>query len=1045
MQLYRYNNRKWFGWAVGILIVSALLFSFALIFHWLPKGGNLNIVWELIRFTLAGLVLLAWGVLNVTPARPGGFVIAFAELGEEKTEDGAADGLIRSARRRTILPSRAEFDEDEPLSQMSSRFLNELRSARNATALGTLPPGKQARILPPGRSSSTTNSSVSATALALRSPQIGGGADGSNGATTGNDRVGLARTTNSFGRREGGMFVSEFDDDEKRPTSKVKFTPPARFFAWESVSGAPALTDYLQESARTEIADLQLKEHDKDLITLYPMVYANSRETALREAEIPQATVVIWGWNLYHKRRDFVPVFEVREPLENNRPARAQMQILGLKSFDLGIQTARHSIVFSAFVAGLGAYGYAGQTRNKDEHQLYQKARAEFSLALIASYMYGERSQYNHMIDRSIIYFFLGNTLYYLDDLDEAANAYREALALEGEMIEARHNMGVVLFLQNKFDQAQKSLIKVVQLNPNLAVARLNLGVVYLAKKQYARARQELQNSIKLNPRYAAAYRIIGLSYRQEQEYEKAVSYLQEALAVSPGGKYAEAHVELGLVYSELSRLDTVNDEQAYDFFERATQELKQATEENPSLPEAHYHLARLLHSSGQEDEAGLALLEAVRIRPHYSEAHELLADIYEKRGRIDLRDKHLELMAKARQASSATTPDEHIRQAIGFRLTKNYPQAREELEKALQMEPRNTKALFELGVVYQDIEETDKALSTFQTVLKLPAAPVEVYNRISNILFQQEDRQAAVDLLRQAVTQDPLNPKLQYYLGNAYRKQKTDGKAIESYIKAIQLDSDMAEPHFNLGMIYLNRKQVNDAILQFREVVRIRPEDYETFLFLGRAYMRNGQIDQAVMVIEEAISLKSDFLEARLLLGEIYLRQAEPERAIDQLQVVQTYNPNDLRARELMGKAYAQAGQLERAIETFQDIITVAPDSVSAHYNLGVSYVSQKRYREAISEFVAVVQNKPDDADAYFNMGVSIHELLNGPQQASLEASQLDVYFNQEVEAFRRAIQLSPTNPEPFRYLGQLYLRTNNGQEAMKYLNEYNRLKKQT
>lgn len=1041
MQLYRYNNRKWFGWAVGVLIIGTLLFSFALIFHWLPTGGRLGIVWELIRFTLAALVLLAWGVLNVTPPRPHGFVIAFAELGEEREEDGASYGQIRQQRRRTLLGGRrdlADFYQEEPLSKASSRFLDELRKNRAARPVANLPAAKNPRALPSGRPGSSP-ASTTAMVLARRSaPPINtGAADGSNSA-------GLAmRTRSSLSR--SGVFVNEFGEEETRSPGMKKPVPPDYFFDWEDTDGAHSLSDFLQAAAVREIGEAELKDADqKDAATLYPLVFANSRETALREAEIPQADMVIWGWNVYHTRRDFVPVFELREPLENSRPARGQMQIMGLKSFDLGLQTARHSTVFSAFVAGLGAYGFAGETHNKDEFQFYQKARSEFSLALMASYMYGERSRYDHSVDRAIIYFFLGNTLYYLNDLENAANAYREALMLDGDMIEARHNMGVVLFLQNKFDFAQKSLIKVVQLRPNLAMARLNLGVVFLAKKQFPRARQELQNAIKLDPKTAQAYRIIGVSYRMEQDYEKAIAYLNQALEYSSGGKYAEAHLDLGLVYAELSHLDDISERESYYYFDLATAELQEAINENPNLPEAQYHLARLLHVSGQEDEAGLALLEAVRIRPSYSEAHELLAEIYEKRGRLDLRDRHLELMAKARQASSATTPDEHVRQAIGFRLNRNYVQARDELEKALSMEPRHTKALFELGVVYQEMEETDRALNTFQSILKLPAAPVETYNRISNILFQQEDRQGAIDLLRHAVNQTPDDPKLHYYLGNAYRKQKTDGKAIESYIRSIQLDTDMAEPHFNLGMIYLNRKQVNDAILQFREVVRIRPEDYETYLFLGRAYMRNNQVDRAVAALEEAISLKADFLEARLLLGEIYLRQAEPERAIEQLLVVQTYNPNDLRARELMGKAYAQAGQLDRAIETFQDIIAVAPDSVSAHYNLGVSYVSQKRYRDAISEFAAVIQNKPDDADAYFNMGVSIHELLNGPEQASLEASQLDVYFNQEVEAFRRAIQLRPTYPEPFRYLGQLYLRTNNSEEAMKYLNEYNRLKRQ-
>ncbi len=1045
MQLYRFNNRTWFAVAVGIVVVAALLFSFGMIFNWLPKGGQLDVLWELLRFTLGALVLLAWGMLNVTPPRPGGFVIAFAEFGEEREADGAAQGLLRPARTRLRAIMRREmqagFDEDEPAAVGNSRFLNELRQIRHTQPSANLPAGRGVRALPAGRVGSNSSASpATTTALALADRQNKTATAGADG---GNPAFGQGRTNSGggrvLGRSTGEPFLSEFDDNT-RPAPKVKFQPPEQFFAWEEAVGAHALTDYLQETLKTELNDTDLGS----AVSLYPLaVFVKSRESALREAEVPRAHAVVWGWNAFHKRRDFVAVFELKEPLENKRPAPGQMQILGLKSFDLGTQTARQSSIFSAFVAGLGAYGYAGETHNKDEHHFYQKARSEFSLALTASYMYSDRDHYQDAIDRAIIYFFLGNTLYYLGDLDNSANAFREALAIDPEMIEARHNMGVVLFMQRKFDFALKSLIKVIQLRPNLAIARLNLGVAYLARGQYPAARRELQNAIKLDSKYAAAYRIIGVSYREEKDFDRALQFLQEALRVSPQARYAEARVDLALVYAEQSENQEISDDEANALYRAATRELSTAIVENPALPEAHYHLARLLYEGGQEDEAGLALLEAVRIRPGYSDAHELLAEIYEKRGRIDLRDKHLELMMKARQASSATTVEEHIRRGIGARLTKNYELAREELEKALRMEPRNAKALYELGMVYQELDDQDKALLTFQMVLKLPQPPVDTYNRISIIKFQQEDRQGAVDLLREAVAQDPTNPNLHYFLGNAYRKQKTDGKAIDSYIKAIQLDPNMADPHFNLGMIYLARKQTNDAILQFREVVRIRKEDHMTWLLLGRAYRQNNQTEAAVEAIEEAISLKSDFLEARRLLGEIYLRQAEPERAIEQLLMVQTHNPNDLGARELMGKAYAQAGQLERAIEVFQDIILVAPDSATAHYNLGVSYVSQRRYRESVNEFAAVTQIKPDDADAYFNMGVAIHEILNGPEQAYIEAAQVDIYFKQEVDSFNRAIRLRPTNPEPFRYLGQLYTRINNLAEAKRYFDQYQRLKK--
>lgn len=1040
MQLYRFINRKWFGIGVGLLVLTALLFSFALIFNWLPGGGNLALLWDFLRFVLAALVLVSWAILNITPPRPSGFVIALAELGVEPGPQAALNGSIKPARHgfgsifgrayRPVCPdaelealARNQVYQEWRLRRPAAPLRAGLAPATPANSLKLLPEKPAGPSGLPALASSQTGFASTAQ---LRPPKPGSPAQpGSRSA--------------GFRAQNAVVDLNEVKA-EFSSAPPVRIAPPEWLFAWETVAGPKSLTAYLQLALRNELVATDLKE----AVSFYPLVFVKNRAAALRDGSVYTADCIIWGWNVYGQPRQFVPVFELKEALEDRRPNRGQMQILGLNSFDLGCLAARHSTIFQAFVAGLAAYGSAGGSHTKTEHHFYLKARSGFSQALIAAYMY-EAARPPGAVACSILYFFLGNTFYYLNDLDNAAKAYREALAIDAELIEARHNMGVVLFLQRQYDLASRNLINVIQLRPDLAVARLNLAVLYLAKKQVSAARRELKNALKLNPQFAAAYRLLGISYREE-DYAAAVRYLEEALRVSPGGKNGEARVELGLVYAARSHSNDANlsTEQAFSYYRQAIEQLQQAITENPNLPEAHYHLARLLYGAEREDEAGLALLEAVRLRSGYSEAHALLAEIFEKRGRIDLRDKHLESMMKARQESSATTPEEHLRRGIGARLTRDFGLARDELEKALRLEPRNTGAHFELGIVFQEMGDLNQALTTFQAALKLPEPPLEVYNRLSNLKFQQGDRQGALDLLRQVVAARPDVARLHYYLGNAYRKQKTEGKAIESYVKAIQLDPAMAEPHFNLGLVYHNRRQFNDAILQFGEAVRLRPEDYEAYLFLGRAYRATNQLAKAVVALEEAVSLKADFLEARLLLGEIYLRQDAPDQAIEQLLTVQTYNPTDLRARELMGKAYAQAGQLERAIEIFQDIIVVSPANPSAHYNLGISYVSQRRYREAISEFMAVVQNKPEDADAYFNLGVAVHELLNGPDQARLEAAQVDTYFNQEVESFGRATKLNPANPEPYRYLGQLYSRTNQMELALKYLNEYQRLKKQ-
>jgi len=1035
-RLTRYINRPAFGLAAGAFIVLALAFAFANIFKWLPAHFG----WEslLIRVILGILVLGIWVLLNIPPPKLNGFVILLAQLVEEHEPEGAIYNSFQKPYRLSNNNKLPELDEIEQEDQRGQRLalrkhptLQAYLRSRYAQANTSLPSVAAPRALLSGQVNPPYNNPNSRQGLVSLSD---GAADASP-------------DSNSLSQLNSLLGPDDKNDDttERLAAPPKKFDPPPAL--WKEVSGSRSITLYLRQVLEKKFKDAQI-DLTKEATLFDSDGFVTNRWQALREAEYPKAGLIIWGWNVYDTRREFVPVFELPQPFEDKREKHSQVQILGLKSFDLGQQSVRQSTIFAAFVSGLTAYALEN----------YRKAQDEFGLALLSAYMYGS-THHDVGVDRAIIYFFLANTQYYLQDYDTAVNSYRESLALDPQMYEARHNLGVCLFLQNKTDFAIKRLVEVIQAKPALAVPRYNLAMAYLAKKQYVPARREFENAIKINNHFAAAYRAIGLSYSQERTFTQAIGYFKDALDIDPD--FAEVHVDIALLYyqqaepelkkiqqseRELRRAEQGRDQSRIQqargelsvlkasaapltqMLDNATPELQQALGINPQLPEAHYYLGKILKQQNLEDQAGRALLEAVKWRPDYADAHEALADLYEDLGRNDLRDRHLKLMTEARSATAATTATALIKSGIGKRLNKELPQAREFLEKALKLEPRNSQAQFELGVVYQEMNEFDRALGMFQSVLKLPDPPDEVYEAMAKIYRQQGQESEAFAVIDQAVRQKPDSAKLQYYLGNAYRRQENKVRAIEAYQRSITFDPQLADARFNLGLLFLQKKQLQDAALQFEEVVRLRPDDYNTYRYLGRASVAMKQTDEAVMAFRKAVEIKDDDRDSRLELGKIYLSQIEPEEAKDQFEAILKYDPHDMAARELLGKAFAQGGQIDMAMETFQNMLLIAPDSHAAHYNLGVAYASENRYQDAVDEFIQVITLKPDDADAHFNLGVA-YDKLDNPYEA--------------IAAFQRALRYRPTFADAYRCMGQVYFRINDMQAGLKAINQAEQLKR--
>ena len=62
--------------------------------------------------------------------------------------------------------------------------------------------------------------------------------------------------------------------------------------------------------------------------------------------------------------------------------------------------------------------------------------------------------------------------------------------------------------------------------------------------------------------------------------------------------------------------------------------------------------------------------------------------------------------------------------------------------------------------------------------------------------------------------------------LGNNYSKNKEYNKAIESYEKAIKINSEYPSAYYNLGITYRKNKEYNKAIESYAKAIKINPED---------------------------------------------------------------------------------------------------------------------------------------------------------------------------------------------------------------------------
>lgn len=99
--------------------------------------------------------------------------------------------------------------------------------------------------------------------------------------------------------------------------------------------------------------------------------------------------------------------------------------------------------------------------------------------------------------------------------LDEAANAYRAALAKNENHLEARNGLATIYFAQKDMISAMAEFKTILQQQPALSHVRSNLGYAYMLEENYSAAMPELVQAIMLDPSNTRAFGNLTLAYER--------------------------------------------------------------------------------------------------------------------------------------------------------------------------------------------------------------------------------------------------------------------------------------------------------------------------------------------------------------------------------------------------------------------------------------------------------------------------------------------------------------------------------------------------
>jgi tetratricopeptide (TPR) repeat protein len=134
----------------------------------------------------------------------------------------------------------------------------------------------------------------------------------------------------------------------------------------------------------------------------------------------------------------------------------------------------------------------------------------------------------------------LGNIYSELNQLQEAATAYKRAIDITPSDPSAYHNLGDLwLSQQHSADLALPYISKALELSPDFIPSRLNMGVINMLLGNDEKAIYAFNQCLDLNPDLISAHGNLARIYIRANNHQQALFHINTMLNIQPGNKDA--------------------------------------------------------------------------------------------------------------------------------------------------------------------------------------------------------------------------------------------------------------------------------------------------------------------------------------------------------------------------------------------------------------------------------------------------------------------------------------------------------------------------
>lgn len=213
------------------------------------------------------------------------------------------------------------------------------------------------------------------------------------------------------------------------------------------------------------------------------------------------------------------------------------------------------------------------------------------------------------------------------------------------------------------------------------------------------------------------------------------------------------------------------------------------------------------------------------------------------------------------------------------------------------------------------------------------------------------------------------LMEKMYMILAKTYMLRKDTKDAKKILIALIEKDDNCISAHKMLAEIYEKEGGLRKAIDEYVKVVDLDTNAYDSYFKIAMLLKELGNNEDSLEMLTKLVNKKPDYLEASIALSDMLCLQERYKEAISIMNEVSKYHPNNFDIYYNMGMIYTMLNDFSSAKTCYEKAAIINSIEHNTDYNIAMIELILGELEESEKYFTKCIEDEELSPLAYYQL----------------------------------------------------------------------------